>query len=63
MVDGHARNMRAYGKQDWALAENLLLWFLGCGFTPEQMLDQVRDLVILKNGPDEIAFKYTSAKP
>lgn len=60
LVDGHARHMRAYGKQDWALTENLLHWFAWMGYTPEQMLDQLRDFVVIKNGPDEIIFKYTS---
>jgi len=61
LIDGHARNMRAYGKQDWALTENLMHWFSYCGYTPEQMLDQLRDFTVVKNGPDEIIFKYTSA--
>ena len=60
LVDGHARHMRAYGKQNWALAENLLHWFPEGGYTPEQMLNQLRDFVVVKNGPDEIIFKYTS---
>ena len=60
LVDGHARHMRAYGKENWALAENLLHWFSNCGYTPEQMLDQLRDFVVVKNGPDEIVFKYSS---
>ena len=60
LIDGHARNMRAYGKQEWALTENLLHWFAVMGYTPEQMLDQLRDFVIVKNGPDEIIFKYIS---
>jgi hypothetical protein len=60
LVDGHARNMRAYGKENWALTENLLHWFPDVGYTPEQMLNQLRDFVIVKNGPDEIIFKYTS---
>jgi hypothetical protein len=53
--------MRAYGKQNWALSENLLHWFSYCGYTPEQMLDQLRDFEVLKNGPDEIVYKYTSS--
>ena len=61
LVDGHARNMRGYGRSDWALSENLLHWFSYCGYTPEQMLDQLRDFVIVKNGPDEIIYKYTSS--
>jgi hypothetical protein len=60
LIDGHARNMRAHGKQDWALTENLLHWFAVMGYSPEQMLDQLRDFVIVKNGPDEIIFKYIS---
>ena len=60
LLDGHARNMRAYGQQNWALTENLLHWFAWMGYTPEQMLDQLRDFVVIKNGPDEIIFKYTS---
>lgn len=61
LVDGHARNMRGYGKQNWALSENLLHWFSYCGYTPEQMLDQLRDFEVVKNGPDEIVYKYTSS--
>lgn len=60
LLDGHARNMRAYGKQNWALTENLLHWFPDVGYTPEQMLNYLRDFVVVKNGPDEIVFKYTS---
>ncbi len=60
LIDGHARNMRAYGKQEWALTENLLHWFALMGYTPEQMLDQLRDFVIVKNGPEEIIYKYIS---
>jgi len=61
LVDGHARNMRRYGRPEWALSENLLHWFSYCGYTPGEMLDQVRDFVVVKNGPDEIRYKYTSA--
>ncbi|MEO5995792.1 MAG: hypothetical protein ABIQ00_03800, partial [Chitinophagaceae bacterium] len=60
LVDGHASNMRAYGKKEWAFTENLIHWFAWMGYTPEQMLDQLRDFKIIKNGPDEIVFKYTS---
>ncbi|NND31318.1 MAG: hypothetical protein HKN76_01920 [Saprospiraceae bacterium] len=60
LVDGHARHMRAYENPDWALTENLLHWFAYMGYSPEQMLDQLRDFEIIKNGPDEIVFKYTS---
>lgn len=60
LLDGHACRMRAYGKQDWALTENLLHWFAWMGYTPEQMLDQLRNFVVIKNGPDELIFKYTS---
>jgi hypothetical protein len=60
LVDGRARNMRAYGQQNWALTENLLHWFPDVGYTPEQMLNYLRDFEIIKNGPDEIIFKYTS---
>lgn len=60
LLDGHGRNMRAYGKQNWALTDNLLHWFAWMGYTPEQMLDQLRDFVVVKNGPDEIIFRYTS---
>lgn len=60
LVDGHARNMRAYTNQNWALTDNLLHWFPDVGYTPEQMLNQLRDFVVLKNGPDEVVFKYTS---
>lgn len=60
LIDGRTRNMRAYGKQNWALTENLLHWFPDVGYTPEQMINSLRDFVIIRNGPDEIAFKYTS---
>jgi hypothetical protein len=60
LIDGHARNMRAYGKQDWALTENLMHWFALMGYSPEQMLDQLRNFEVVKNGPEEIIFKYTS---
>jgi hypothetical protein len=60
LVDGRLRNMRAYGRSDWALTENLLTWFPACGFTPEQMLDQLTDFEILKNGPREAEFRYVS---
>lgn len=61
VLDGHARHMRAYGQADWALTENLIQWFAYMGYTPEQMLDQLRDFEIIKNGPDEVVFKYTSS--
>ncbi|MBK8504424.1 MAG: hypothetical protein IPL46_20795 [Saprospiraceae bacterium] len=60
LLDGHARHMRAYGHHDWALTENLLQWFAYMGYSPEQMLDQLRDFEIVKNGPDEVVFRYTS---
>lgn len=60
LVDGRLRNMRAYGQRDWGLTENLLTWFPFCGFTPEQMIDQLTDFEIIKNGPDESEFRYVS---
>ncbi|HEV2833163.1 MAG TPA: hypothetical protein VGW31_14370, partial [Hanamia sp.] len=48
LVDGRARNMRAYGQQNWALTENLLHWFPDVGYTPEQMLNYLRDFEIIK---------------
>lgn len=60
LIDGHARNMRRYGRADWALGENLLTWFSFCGYTPDQVMDQLRDFEILKNGPDEAIFRYVS---
>ncbi|MEO8204962.1 MAG: hypothetical protein ABI615_02195 [Chthoniobacterales bacterium] len=60
LVDGRLRNMRGYGQRDWALTENLLTWFSTCGFTPEQMIDQLTDFEILKNGPSEAEFRYVS---
>jgi len=60
LVDGRARNMRAYGQSEWALTENLLTWFSWGGFTPEQMIDDVVDFQVLKNGPDEAIFRYVS---
>jgi len=61
LIDGHARNMRAYGNPEWALGENLLTWFSYCGYTPEQVICELRDFEVLKNGPDEAIFRYTSA--
>ncbi|MCB0686745.1 MAG: hypothetical protein KDC53_09470, partial [Saprospiraceae bacterium] len=43
VIDGHARHMRAYGQENWVLTENLMQWFAYMGYTPEQMLDQLRD--------------------
>ena len=60
LIDGHNRDMRAYGHTDWALTENLLTWFTFCGYTPEQVMDQLRDFEVLKNGPDEAIFRYVS---
>jgi hypothetical protein len=60
LLDGHARRIRAYGNQEWALTENLMHWFAYMGYTPEQMLDQLRDFQVIKNGPEEIVFKYVS---
>ena len=60
LVDGHARHMRSFHNPEWALTENLLHWFAYMGYSPEQMLDQLRDFEVIKNGPDEIIFKYTS---
>lgn len=56
--DGVLRRMRAYGRRDWALTENLMHWFSYCGFTPEQMINEMQDFQILDNGPDEAAFRY-----
>ncbi|MFH1741029.1 MAG: hypothetical protein ABIH23_18665 [bacterium] len=61
LVDGRIRNMRSYGHSEWALTENLLTWFLDCGQSPVDMIDQIRDFNILKNGPDEVVFYYKSA--
>ena len=61
LIDGHARNMRAYGKPEWALGENLLTWFSFCGYTPDQVISELRDFEVLKNGPDEAVFRYVSA--
>jgi hypothetical protein len=60
LLDGHARHLRGYGQREWALTENLLQWFAYMGYSPEQMLDQLRDFEVIKNGPDEIIFKYVS---
>lgn len=60
LFNGHATNMRGHGKKDWAFTENLIHWFSWMGYTPEQMLDQLRSFKILKNGPDEIVFRYVS---
>jgi len=60
LVDGRARNTRAYGRREWALTENLLTWFSWCGYTPEQIADQLLGFEVLKNGPDEVVFRYVS---
>ncbi|MBI4024276.1 MAG: hypothetical protein HY360_04795 [Verrucomicrobia bacterium] len=60
LMDGVMRNMRAHGKRDWALTENLMHWFSYCGFTPEQMLNQIREFSVTKNGPEEAEFRYVS---
>jgi len=60
LIDGRIRNMRKYGKSEWALTENLMTWFKFCGQSPVDMIDQIRDFRILKNGPDEAIFHYTS---
>lgn len=60
LADGVMRNMRAYGKRDWALTENLIHWFSYCGYTPEQMLNQLREFSVTKNGPSEVEFRYVS---
>lgn len=60
LADGRQRNFRMWGQPHWALTENLLHWFSFCGYTPEQMLNQLADFAILKNGPDEFVFRYTS---
>lgn len=60
LFDGHATNMRGYGKKDWAFTENLIHWFSWMGYTPEQMVDQLRSFKLIKNGPDEIVFRYVS---
>ncbi len=59
-VDGRMRNMRKHGSADWALTENLLTWFKFCGQSPVDMIDSIRDLRILKNGPDEVSFYFRS---
>ena len=60
LVDGRERNIRMYNKPEWALTENLLTWFKNCGQSPIDMIDQVRDFRILKNGPDEAVFYFRS---
>jgi len=61
LVDGRVRNMRKYGVAEWALTENMLHWFPSMGYTALDMMNQLRDFVILKNGPGETVFRYTSA--
>ncbi|MHB9030589.1 MAG: hypothetical protein ACYC9O_17630, partial [Candidatus Latescibacterota bacterium] len=61
LVDGRARNIRKFDKPEWALSENLLTWFKNCGQSPVDMIDQIRDFRILKNGPDEAVFTFKSA--
>ncbi|MCD6307548.1 MAG: hypothetical protein J7M24_00985 [Candidatus Latescibacteria bacterium] len=61
LADGRARYMRKYGAAEWALTENMLHWFPSMGYTPLDMMNQLRDFVILKNGPGEAVFRYTSA--
>lgn len=60
LVDGRMRNIRKYGDSGWALTENLLTWFKNCGQSPVDMIDQIRDFRVLKNGPDEAVFYYRS---
>ncbi|MEO6846127.1 MAG: hypothetical protein ABI443_02210 [Chthoniobacterales bacterium] len=60
LVDGRARDIRAYGNREWALTENYFHWFAVCGFTPQEMIEQLSDFEILKNGPDEAEFRYVS---
>ena len=59
LIDEHATKMRAYGKEKWAFTDNLLHWFAWMGYTPQQMINQLRGFEIIKNGPDSIIFKYT----
>lgn len=60
LVDGRIRNMRQYGRPDWALTENLMTWFSFCGYTPLQIADRLEDFAILENGPARAAFRYVS---
>ncbi|HEY5370909.1 MAG TPA: hypothetical protein VIJ75_18140 [Hanamia sp.] len=60
LIDGHATKIRAYGKEKWAFTDNLLHWFAWMGYTPQQMINQLRGFEIIKNGPDSIIFKYIS---
>ena len=61
LVDGRARRIRAYGRPEWALGENLMHWFSFCGFTPLDMLNQLRDFEVLENGPERVVFRYVSS--
>jgi hypothetical protein len=54
------RNIRKYGEKEWALTENHLTWFKNCGQSPVDMINQIRDFRIVKNGPDEAIFYYKS---
>jgi len=58
LADGVLRNMRAHGRRDWALTENLMYWFAYCGFTPEQLLNELRGFAVTENGPEGAAFRY-----
>jgi hypothetical protein len=60
LVDGRARYMRKYGEREYALGENLLTWFSFCGYTPLQIADRLEDFTVLRNGPDEAVFRYSS---
>jgi hypothetical protein len=60
LVDGRARYMRKHGQRDYALGENLLTWFSFCGYTPLQIADSLEDFTVLRNGPAEAAFRYSS---
>jgi hypothetical protein len=60
LVDGRARAMRKYGEREYALGENLLTWFSFCGYTPLQIADSLEDFTIVRNGPDEVVFRYAS---
>jgi len=60
LVDGVLRNMRAYGQRDAALTENLMHWFLDCGFTTEQLINGMGGFAITRNGPEDAEFRYLS---
>jgi len=62
-MDGRARNITAWGKNEEAVTEQAMFWFGYCGQSASDFLNQTRDLEIIKNGPDEVEFYYRGTNP